>query len=57
MKDDHGKKRLPQGVRKYIRRQRLIIKGMAKDKAEEVILVKELLDRIYKIERFKHLLG
>ncbi len=42
------KKRLAQGIRKYIRRQKMVIKRMAKDKDEERRLVKELLDRFYK---------
>ena len=41
------KKRLAQGVRKYIRRQKMIIKRMAKDKDEEKRLVNELLNRFY----------
>ena len=41
------KKRLAQGIRKYIRRQKMIIKRMAKDKDEESHLVKELLNRFY----------
>ena len=41
------KKRLAQGVRKYIRRQKMIIKRMAKNKDEEERLVKELLNRFY----------
>ena len=40
--------RLSQGIRKYIRRQKLIIKRLAKDKEEEDRLVRELLDRVYK---------
>ena len=41
------KKRLAQGVRKYIRRQKMIIKRMAKDKDEEKRLVNELLNKFY----------
>lgn len=42
------KKRLSQGIRKYIRHQKMIIKRMAADKAEENRLIRELLDRFYK---------
>lgn len=42
------KKRLSKGLRTYIRRQKLIIKNLAKDREEEVRLVKELLKRFYK---------
>ena len=51
LKSNHGEKimkRLSQGLRKYIRRQKLIIKGLAKDKEEEDRLVRELLGRVYK---------
>lgn len=41
------KRQLAQGVRKYIRRQKMIIKRMVKDKDEERRLVKELLNRFY----------
>jgi len=41
------KRRLARGVRKYIRRQKMIIKRMAKDKNEEQRLIKELLNRFY----------
>ena len=42
------KKRLSQGLRKYIRRQKMIIRGMANDKEGEKQLIKELLARFYK---------
>ena len=45
--DKMKKKRLAQGIRKYIRRQKLVIKKMAQDKNEEQRLVKELLNRFY----------
>jgi hypothetical protein len=41
------KKRPAKGIRKYIRRQKMIIKRMAKDKEEEDRLIKELLKRFY----------
>ena len=40
-------KKLSKGLRKYIRRQKMIIKEMAKDKDEERRLIKELLSRFY----------
>ena len=42
------KKRLSKGIRKYIRRQKMIIRGLVRDKAEEDRLIRELLDRFYK---------
>lgn len=45
------KKKLSQGIRKYIRRQKMIIRKLAKDKTEEEQLTKELLDRFYKNEK------
>jgi len=41
------KNKLSQGLRKYIRRQKLIIKKTAKDEGEERKAVKELLNRFY----------
>jgi len=41
------KNRLSQGIRKYIRRQKMIIQKLAKDKTEEDRLIRELLDRFY----------
>lgn len=41
------KKGLARGIRKYIRRQKLIIRRMAKDKDEEKRLTKELLNKFY----------
>lgn len=41
------KKRLSNGIRKYIRRQKMIIRSLAKDKTEEDRLIRELLDRFY----------
>jgi len=40
-------KKLSDGLRKYIRRQKMIIKRMAKNKEEEELLLKELLNRFY----------
>jgi len=45
-----SKKQIGQGLRKYIRRQKLIIKRMAKDKAEYDRLTAELLKRFYPAE-------
>jgi hypothetical protein len=42
-----GKKKLAQGVRKYIRRQKMIIKKTAKNQEDERRLTRELLDRFY----------
>ena len=42
------KKRLSQGLRKYIRRQKMIIKRIAKDNEEKKRLIRELLSRFYK---------
>jgi hypothetical protein len=42
------KRRLSCGLRKYIRRQKFIIKRTAKDRAEEKQLVKALLEKFYK---------
>ncbi|MBN1871620.1 MAG: hypothetical protein JW800_03510 [Candidatus Omnitrophica bacterium] len=49
MVDDKSikRKRLSHGLRKYIRRQRQVIKRLAKDKDEEKKLVKELLSKFY----------
>jgi len=41
------KKILSQGLRKYIRRQKLIIKNTAKNQEEENHLVKALVQRFY----------
>jgi hypothetical protein len=41
-------KRLSSGLRKYIRRQKLIIKRMANNKEEKHRLMRALLDRFYK---------
>lgn len=41
------KKGLAQGIRRYIRRQKMIIKRLAKDKAEEQRLIEELLGRFH----------
>ena len=41
-------KRLSKGLRKYIRRQKMIIAKMAKTEEEKRRLVRELLDRFYK---------
>lgn len=48
MPHKQGKIRLAKGIRKYIRRQKMIIKRLAKDKDEERRLIRELLDRFYK---------
>ncbi|TRZ53135.1 MAG: hypothetical protein D4S01_01810 [Dehalococcoidia bacterium] len=45
------KKRLSKGIRKYIRRQKMIIRGLVRDKAEEDRLIRELLDRFYKDQK------
>jgi len=42
------KRRLSCGLRRYIRRQKLIIKRTAKDKTEEKQLVKALLEKFYR---------
>jgi len=42
------KKKLSKSIRKYIRHQKMLIKGSTKDGAEEKRLVKELLGRFYK---------
>ncbi|MBU3933338.1 MAG: hypothetical protein KKH11_01550 [Candidatus Omnitrophica bacterium] len=42
------KKRLSKGIRKYIRRQKMIIRRLAGDRLEEDRLIRELLDRFYK---------
>jgi len=41
-------KKLSRGIRKYIRRQKTIIRRLAKDKTEEDRLIRELLDRFYR---------
>ncbi len=41
------KKRLAQGIRKYIRRQKAIIRGLTGDKPEQERLIAELLARFY----------
>ncbi|HUW23562.1 MAG TPA: hypothetical protein VMW39_05995 [bacterium] len=43
-----NKEKLSKGIRKYIRRQKMIIRRLARDKAEENRLIRELLDRFYK---------
>jgi len=43
-----SKIKLAKGFRKYIRRQKAIIRKLAKDKEEGKRLIKELLDRFYK---------
>jgi len=40
-------RRLSQGLRKYIRRQKSIIKKISKTKEEEKRLIRELLNRFY----------
>jgi|GEM_PF-1405366 len=42
-----SKNKLPQGVRKYIRRQKMLIRAKAKTEAEEKQLVSELLNKYY----------
>jgi len=42
------KKRLSKGLRKYIRRQKMMIAKMAKTEEEKRRLLRELLDRFYK---------
>jgi hypothetical protein len=39
---------LPRGLQKHIRRQKLVIKRLAKSPEEESQLVKELLGRFYR---------
>jgi hypothetical protein len=41
------KKKLAKGIRKYIRRQKMMIKRTAKDQEEERLLTRELLARFY----------
>ena len=45
------RKRLSEGTRKYIRRQKMLIKKTAKNKDEESGKIKELLSRFYKKEK------
>jgi len=42
------KKRLSKGLRKYIRRQKMLIAKMTKTEEEKRSLVRELLGRFYK---------
>ena len=39
---------LSHGLKKYVRREKMIIKRLAKDKDDEKRLVRALLDRVYK---------
>jgi len=41
--------KISRGLRKYVRRQKMIIKCMAKDEEEERRLIRSLLDRVYKL--------
>lgn len=41
---------MSQGIRKYISRQKMIIRKLARDKAEEDRLMRELLDRLIVIK-------
>jgi len=43
-----GKKRLSQGLRKYVRRQKLIIKSSTESNEEKRRLTRELLDKLYR---------
>ncbi len=42
------RKRLAKGIRKYIRREKTLIRKNSKDPEEEKRLTKELLSRFYK---------
>lgn len=48
LKTMEKKKGLASGIRKYIRRQKMIIRRMARDKSEEENLIRELMGRFYK---------
>jgi len=41
------KQRLAKGIRKYLRRQKMVIKRTAKNKEEEKRMIKDLLARFY----------
>ncbi|UCH12127.1 MAG: hypothetical protein JSW18_04740 [Candidatus Omnitrophota bacterium] len=44
-------KKLSRGVKRYIRRQKMIIRRLAKDKTEEDRLIRELLGRFYREDK------